>query len=88
MFKKNEIRLPSGIASVAHSRHESGLLAILLFLKSLYAGGIIINYKQRYTDLSNQCDCDRKTLKLYISVLLQKNLVREVNDHLELCSKF
>ena len=86
MVKSYEIKIPVSTATEAIKANEVGMISVLLFLKCLYVGGTIHNYKLRAKELSKACGYTKKTFNKYILQLIDKGLVREKNGMLVLAS--
>ncbi len=86
MFKRFEIQVPVNMSEAAIKANEITMLSILLYLKTLYEGGTIHNYKVRAKEISNACGIVKKTYIKYLNKLFEKGLVIEKDGSLLLSS--
>lgn len=85
--KTNYISVPKGLSSIILlNRVDHKSISIFYCLKSLYVGGVIKNYRKRYSLLCEQLNISEKTLRTYIKILKDEKLVCHSNDHLFLVS--
>jgi hypothetical protein len=89
LFKKTAfISIPRGLPTYI-CKDNSLLKTTTVFyqLKSLYKGGVIINYTSRYSDIANEFNISVSKLRNYIRVLLKKGWVKKENKNMILMSK-
>lgn len=87
MRKTDFISIPKGLSTqVVKNNVDHKSIAIFYCLKSIYVGGVIKNYRKRYSFLCDELGICEKTLRTYLRILKEKGLVYHKDSHLFLTS--
>lgn len=84
---KQDVKVPSQVSGAIIQNNELAMIAFWLSVKTMYAGGVIFNYKKRMQELAKLTGVTIKTTRKYIKKILDENLACEDAGALILKSK-